>query len=73
VAAQSVFVALLFCAANLRKIDSFLVRAAAEAAGTFRRRPRRRRTRALDEWLPEVPPTPTPASGSSDPDPPIAA
>jgi len=73
VAAQSVFVALLLCAANLRKIDGFLVKSAAEAAGTFRRHPRRRRTRALDEWLPEVPPPLTAVSGSSDPDPPTAA
>src|SRR5664280_2758331 len=42
VAAQSVFVALLLCAANLRKIDRFLIQAAAEAAGTVRRRPRLR-------------------------------
>jgi len=73
VAAQSVFVALLLCAANLRKIESFLAQRAAEAAGTARRRPRRRRTRALDEWFPEVPPLVSSASGSSDPDPPTAA
>jgi len=73
VAAQSVFVALLLCAANLRKIDQFLVQAAAEAAGTFRRRLRRRRTRALDEWLPEQPPSSTPVTGGPGPDPPTAA
>jgi hypothetical protein len=73
VAAQSVFVALQLCAANLRKIDSFLVRVAAEAAGMARRRPRRRRTRALDEWLPEPPPSPTPVTGSPGPAPPTAA
>src|SRR5665213_2378713 len=73
VAAQSVFVALLLCAANLRKIESFLAQRAAEAAGMVRRRPRRRRTRDLDEWFPEVPPPGLPASGSSDPDPPTAA
>jgi hypothetical protein len=73
VAAQSVFVALLLCAANLRKIDSFLFQAAAEAAGMARRRPRRRRTRALDEWFPEVPPSPTPVTGGPGPDPPTAA
>jgi hypothetical protein len=73
VAAQSVFVALLLCAANLRKIDQFLVQAAAEAAGTFRRRPRRRRTRALDKWLPEQPPSSTPVTGGPGPDPPTAA
>jgi hypothetical protein len=73
VAAQSVFVSLLLCAANLRKIDGFLVRAAREAAGTARRRPRRRRTRTLDEWLPGQPPPATPATGSPGPDPPTAA
>jgi len=73
VAAQSVFVALMLCAANLRKIDSFLVQAAAEAAGMARRRPRRRRTRALNEWFPEVPPSPTPVTGGPGPDPPTAA
>jgi len=57
VAAQSVFVSLLLCAANLRKIDGFFIQAAVEAAGTVRRRPRRRRTRAIDEWLPGQPPT----------------
>jgi hypothetical protein len=39
VAAQSVFVSLLLCAANLRKIGGFLIHAAAEAAGAVRRRP----------------------------------
>jgi hypothetical protein len=73
VAAQSVLVALLLCAANLRKIDRFLVQAAAEAAGTTPRLRRRRRTRALEEWLPEVPPLASPAIGSSDLDPPTAA
>jgi hypothetical protein len=73
VAAQSVFVALLLCAANLRKIDRFLIQAAAEAAGTVRRRTRRRRTRAIDEWLPEQPPPTTPVTGSPGPDPPTAA
>jgi len=73
VAAQSVFVALLLWAANLRKIDRFLAQEAAEAAGTARRRPRRRRTRAIGEWLPEQPPPTAPAIGSPGPDPPTAA
>src|SRR5664280_1567505 len=73
VAAQSVFVALLLLAANLRKIDRFLVDLAAVAAGTGRRRPRRRRTRALDQWLPgQLPPAP-PVTGGPGPDPPTAA
>gem|GEM_PF-2635143 len=63
----------LLCAANLRKIDRFLIQAAAEAAGTVRRRTRRRRTRAIDEWLPEQPPPTTPVTGSPGPDPPTAA
>lgn len=73
VAAQSVFVALLLCAANLRKIDGFLARAAAEAAGTAPRRPRRRRTRAIDRWLPGQLAQTAPGIGGSGPDPPAAA
>ena len=70
VAAQGVFVALLLCAANLRKIDRFLTQEAAEAAGTFRRR---RRTRSIVEWLPERPPPAASDTGSPGPDPPTAA
>lgn len=73
VAAQSVFVALLLWAANLRKIDRFLVQAAAEAAGTAGPRPRRRRTRSLGEWLPEQPPPSATVTGAPGPDPPTAA
>jgi hypothetical protein len=73
VAAQSVFVALLFWATNLRKIDRFLAQEAAEAAGTARPRPRRRRTRAIGEWLPGQPPPTAAALGSPGPDPPTAA
>ena len=72
VAAQSVFVGLLLCAANLGKIERFLARRAAETAGMARRRPRRRRKRSLDEWFPQVPAAAS-TSGSSDPDPPTAA
>jgi len=61
-------VALLLCAANLRKIDRFLLQHTAVAAGMARRRQRRRRTRALDEWFPEVPLAPTPVSGGPGPD-----
>ncbi len=71
VAAQSVFVSLLLWAANLRKIDGFLVRAATD--GTARRRPRRRRTRSIDEWLPGQPPPTTPVTDGPGPDPPTAA
>ena len=73
VAAQSVFVSLLLCAANLRKIDGFLVRSAAQAAGTAPRRPRRRRTRAIDRWLPGQLPQTAPVMGGPGPDPPAAA
>ena len=73
VAAQSVFVALLLWAANLRKIDRFLVQMAAETAGNVRRRPRRRRTRGIDQWLPgQLPPAP-PVTAGPGPDPPAAA
>ena len=73
VAAQSVFVALLLWAANLRKIDRFLVQAAAEAAGTACPRPRWRRTRSLGEWLSEQPPPSATVTGGPGPDPPTAA
>jgi hypothetical protein len=53
VAAQSVFVAFLLFAANLRKIEVFLQAEAAIEAGTVRRLPRRRRTKSLRNWLPE--------------------
>jgi hypothetical protein len=51
VAAQSVFVALLLVAANLRKIAAFLAEEAAVKAGHVRRI-RRRRTRSIDGWRP---------------------
>ncbi len=69
VAAQSVFVALLLWAANLRKIDGFLKEEAVAIAGTARRRPRRCRTRALDQWLPSHLPPEPPHSGGPGPDP----
>jgi hypothetical protein len=55
VAAQSLFVALLLAAANIRKIETFLREQAAVEAGTLRRLPRRRRTRALGAWQPDAP------------------
>jgi hypothetical protein len=51
VAAQSVFVALLLVAANLRKIRSFLGELTALRAG-MRRLPPRRRTRDVNTWKP---------------------
>ncbi len=72
-AAQSVFVAALLWAANLRKIDGFLTEWAAVVVGTVRPRPRRRRTQALRQWLPGQRPPASPVTGGSGPDPPTAA
>ncbi|HKI18693.1 MAG TPA: hypothetical protein VKA15_12480, partial [Isosphaeraceae bacterium] len=69
VAAQSVFVAFLLLGANLRKIGAFVRERAAIEAGTMRRLPRRRRTKALDEWRPPAS-APQPVSA---PDPPLTA
>ena len=66
-AAQSVFVALLLAAANLRKIAAFVQEQAAIEAGTLRRLPRRRTTKAIGDWLPEAPKV----EPGSDPDPPM--
>jgi hypothetical protein len=46
-------VAFLLFAANLRKIEVFLQAEAAIAAGSVRRLPRRRKTKSLQNWLPE--------------------
>jgi hypothetical protein len=67
-AAQSILTALLLMAANVRKIQSFLGSIASARAGTPTRRPRRRRTRALESWRPEAP-----AIARAGPDPPIIA
>jgi hypothetical protein len=53
VAAQSVFVAFLLAAANLRKIRTFVAELTAQAAGVLKRLAPRRRTRDLSTWLPE--------------------
>jgi hypothetical protein len=71
VAPQSVFVAFQLCAANFRKIEGFLAQAMAEAAGTVRHLPKRRRTRSLGRWLPDRS-TLTHAEPDSGPDPPLA-
>ena len=69
VAAQSVFIALLLMAANLRKIESFLAEEEAVAAGKVRTLPRRRRTRSIRTWRPE-----NPVVGKmKEPDPPLTA
>jgi len=69
VAAQTLFAAFLLFGANLRKVAAFIQERAAVAAGAVRRLPRRRRTKALDEWRPAAS---VPSSGSS-PDPPLTA
>ena len=51
-AAQSIFVAFLLFAANLRKIEAFLQAEAAIERGSVRRLPRRRGTRPLSDWRP---------------------
>jgi hypothetical protein len=51
VAAQSILVALLLFATNIRKIDSFLLHAEPDAHGTPRkRRVRRRTTKSINAW-----------------------
>ena len=51
VAAQSILVALLLLATNVRKIDSFLLHAEPDAEGTPRkRRVRRRTTKSIKAW-----------------------
>jgi len=69
VAAQSLFVAFLLAAANLRKIEAFLLERAALEAGTLRHLPRRRRTQAIGAWRPKAPKVEL----NSGPDPPLTA
>jgi hypothetical protein len=83
---QSVFVAFLLFAANLRKIDEFLKKQEAEA-NKVRKLPSRRRTKSLSTWAPEASKKPagivaltgraeiTVSLGGtlSDPDPPLTA
>jgi hypothetical protein len=61
VAAQSVFVAFLLFAANLRKIEAFLTEEAVIDEGGMRRLPARRKTRSLQDWRPDIPATSRPA------------
>ena len=69
VAAQSVLVALLLLAANVRKIRAFLQGALLARTGTVRRRPRRRRTSSVANWRPTSPS----AASAAGPDPPLIA
>jgi hypothetical protein len=68
VAAQSVLVAFLLLGANLRKISAFLSEARAIEAGTVKRLPRRRQTKALDTWRPTAV-----IADVAPPDPPLTA
>jgi hypothetical protein len=70
VAAQSILVAFLVMAANVRKIRTFLAERQMQLvpAGPVRR-PRRRKTRSLDEWRPKS----QGIQPGSDPDPPLVA
>jgi hypothetical protein len=72
VAPQSVFVAFLLCAANLRKVDEYLTKMAAEAS-KIRKLPARRRTKSLVTWAPETVATAAPGEATGDPDPPLTA
>jgi hypothetical protein len=69
VAAQSLFVAFLILAANVRKIRSFMEKIATDAGRLRRIRPRRRRTKPLADWPPKIPVV----DNGSDPDPPRPA
>jgi hypothetical protein len=73
VAAQSVFVAFLLCAANLRKIEGFLAKEEAEDSGSMRRLPARRTTKSIGEFLPESNGVTTTENSSPGPDPPLTA
>ena len=58
--------------ANVRKIDEFLTRRAAEAK-KVRRFPSRRRTKSLSTWAPESTAKAIGAHATDDPDPPLTA
>ena len=72
VAAQSVLVALLFFAANVRKVDELVARTAAELK-KVRKLPSRRRTKSLATWAPKNPTAPATGDATDDPDPPLTA
>ena len=67
VAAQSVLVAFQLLAANLRKIDEYLTKKAADAK-KVRKLPSRRRTKPLATWAPASPTART-CDATGDPDP----
>ena len=72
-APQSVFVALLLCAANLRKIETYLEEEEAAASGSVRRLPARRTTKSIAEFLPEPTGVEITEISSPGPDPPLIA
>jgi hypothetical protein len=74
VAAQSVLVALQLFAANMRKIDEFLVKKETEGQ-KVRKLPSRRLTKSLTTRAPQVPPgvAASAENASADPDPPLTA
>jgi len=72
VAAQSLLVAFQLFAANLRKIDEFLTKRAADAK-KIRKLPSRRRTRSLATWAPADTGIGAGDTASGDPDPPLTS
>src|SRR3974390_2130580 len=73
VAPQSILMAFLLCAANLRKIESYLAEEQAVAAGSVRRLPSRRTSKSIEEFLPEPRGIVTPEGSAPGPDPPLIA
>ncbi len=67
-AAQSILVALLLMAANVRKIQAFITSRSSANPDTPARRARRRRTRSVKIWRPEAP-----ANSTTGPDPPVVS
>jgi len=73
VAPQSVFVAFMLCAANLRKIEACLTEEEAEASGSLRRLPPRRTSRSIEDFLPNPTGRATIEGSPIGPDPPLTA
>jgi hypothetical protein len=73
VAAQSVLVAFLLCAANLRKIDAYMAEEEAAASGSLRRLPPRRISRSIEQFLPKRTEVATAEGSPPGPDPPVIA
>jgi hypothetical protein len=72
VAAQSVLVAFQLFAANIRKIDEFMMTRATRAK-SVRKLPSRRKTASIKKWAPNQssPVVASPSDSSGDPDPPL--